>query len=89
VYETWSLTLREGHRLRVFENWVLRIFGSKRDKVTGELHNEEEIGRACGMNGDKRNAYRVLVGKQEGMEPQGRPRHRRVENIKMDHREKG
>jgi hypothetical protein len=29
------------------------------------------------------------VGKQEGMEPQGRPRHRRVENIKMDHREKG
>ena len=39
------LTLREEHRLRVFENWVLRrIFGSKRDEVTGEwrkLHNEE------------------------------------------------
>ena len=36
-YETWSLTLREEHRLRVFENWVLRrIFGSKRDEVTGE-----------------------------------------------------
>jgi hypothetical protein len=36
--ETWSLTLREGHRLRVFENRVLRrIFGSKRDEVTGEL----------------------------------------------------
>jgi hypothetical protein len=35
--ETWSLTLREGHRLRVFENRVLRtIFGSKRDGVTGE-----------------------------------------------------
>jgi hypothetical protein len=33
---TWSLTLREEHRLRVFENWVLRrIFGSKRDGVTG------------------------------------------------------
>jgi hypothetical protein len=43
--ETWSLTLREKHRLRVFENRVLRrIFGPKRDEVTGELrrlHNEE------------------------------------------------
>jgi len=43
--ETWSLTLREEHRLTVFENRVLRrIFGPKRDKVTGEwrkLHNEE------------------------------------------------
>ena len=45
VCETWSLTLREEHRLRVFENRVLRrIFGPKRDGVTGEwrkLHNEE------------------------------------------------
>jgi len=43
--ETWSLTLREEHRLRVFENRVLRrIFGSRRDKVTGvwrKIHNEE------------------------------------------------
>jgi hypothetical protein len=43
--ETWSRTLREEHRLRVFENRVLRgIFGPKRDEVTGEwrkLHNEE------------------------------------------------
>jgi hypothetical protein len=42
--ETWSLTLREEHRLRVFENRVLRIFGPKRDEVTGEwrkLHSEE------------------------------------------------
>jgi hypothetical protein len=43
--ETWSLTLREEHRLRVFENRVLRrIFGTKGDEVTGEwrkLHNEE------------------------------------------------
>jgi hypothetical protein len=43
--ETWSLTLSEEHRLRVFENRVLRrIFGPKRDEVTGELrklHNEE------------------------------------------------
>jgi len=37
-FETCSLTLREERRLRVFENRVLRrIFGPKRDKVTGEL----------------------------------------------------
>jgi hypothetical protein len=45
VCETLSLTLREEHRLRVFENRVLRrIFGPKRDEVTGgwrKLHNEE------------------------------------------------
>jgi hypothetical protein len=44
-FETWSLILREEHRLRVFENRVLRrIFGRRRDEVTGEwrkLHNEE------------------------------------------------
>ena len=35
--ETWSLTLREEHRLKVFENRMLRrIFGPKRNKVTGE-----------------------------------------------------
>ena len=35
--ETWSLTLREDRRLRVFENRVLRrVFGPKRDEVTGE-----------------------------------------------------
>src|SRR5215510_1961128 len=43
--ETWSLTLREERRVRVFENRVLRrIFGPKRDKVKGKwrkLHNEE------------------------------------------------
>jgi hypothetical protein len=44
-YETWSLTFREEYRLRVLENRVLRrIFGPRRDEVTGEwrkLHNEE------------------------------------------------
>jgi hypothetical protein len=43
--ESWSLTLREECRLRVFENRVLRrIFGPKREKVTGEwgrVHNKE------------------------------------------------
>jgi len=43
--ETWSLTLREERKLRLFENRVLRrIFGPRREEVTGEwrrLHNEE------------------------------------------------
>jgi hypothetical protein len=42
--ETWSLTLREEHKLRVFEKRVLRrIFGTKKDEVIGgwrKLHNE-------------------------------------------------
>jgi hypothetical protein len=43
--DTWSLTLRKEHKLRVFENWVLRrISGPKRKGLTGgwrKLHNEE------------------------------------------------
>jgi hypothetical protein len=79
--ETWSLTLREERRLRVFEDRALRrIFGPKRDETTGgwrRLHNEElyklysspsqvkedEMGRACSTNGEKRNECRILVGK--------------------------
>jgi hypothetical protein len=103
--ETWSLTLREKHRLRVFENRVMRIFGPKRDEVTGErrkLHNEELhdlyssssiiriikswrlrwAGHLARM-GEKRNAYRLLVGKPEGKRPLGRPRCRWVDNIRM------
>jgi hypothetical protein len=107
VCETWSLTLREEQRLRVFENSVLRrIFGPKRDEVTGEwreLHNGKLrdlysspsiiriiksrrmrwAGHVARM-GDKRNAYRLLVGKPEGKRPLGRPRRRWVDNIRMD-----
>jgi hypothetical protein len=110
--ETWSLTLREEHILRVFENRVLRrIFGSKRDEVTGEwrkLHSEELrdlysspsiiriiksrrtrwAGHVTRM-GEKRNVYRLLVGKPEGRRPLGRPRRRWVDNIKMDLGEMG
>jgi hypothetical protein len=39
--------------------------------------------------GEKRNAYRILVGKPEGKSPLGRPRRRRVDNDKMDLREIG
>jgi hypothetical protein len=72
----------------VFENRVLRIFGQKRDEVTGgsrKLHNEEiRIIRMIksmrirwaghvGRIGEK-NAYRILVEKPEGKRPLGRPR---------------
>jgi hypothetical protein len=39
--------------------------------------------------GEKRNAYRILVGNLEGKRPLRRPRHRWVENIKIDLRERG
>jgi hypothetical protein len=52
--ETWSLTLREERKLRVFDNMVLRrIFGTRRDEVTGEwkrLHNEELNDLYCSPN---------------------------------------
>ena len=98
--ETWSLTLWEERRLRVFENRVLRrIFGPKRDEVTGEwrkLHNSSPnifqviksrrmrwVGHILRM-GKRRGFYRVLVGKSEGKRPLGRPRHRWEDNIKID-----
>jgi hypothetical protein len=88
-YEIWSLTVREEHKLGVFENRVLRrIFGPKRDGVMGgwrKMYNEElhnlysspniiRIIKARRMRwaghvarmGEKRNMYRLLVGKSEG-----------------------
>jgi hypothetical protein len=53
-FETWSLKLREEHKLRESEKGVLRgTFGSKRDEVIGEwrkLHNEELYDLYCSPN---------------------------------------
>jgi hypothetical protein len=80
--------LRDEHRLRVFENSVLRrIFGPKRDEVMGEwrkLHDEElrelysspSIIRIIKHEWGTRNTYRLLVGKPEGKRSLGRPRRR-------------
>ena len=63
--ETWSITLREEHRLWVFENRVLRgIFGRKRDEVTGEwreLYNEELNDLYCSPN-----IVRVIKSRRDG-----------------------
>jgi hypothetical protein len=83
-----------------------RIFGPKRDRVTGgwrKLQNEElhnlysspsiiRIKKSRRMRwaghvarmGEKRNVYRLLVGKPEGKRPLERPRRRWIDNIKMD-----
>jgi hypothetical protein len=47
------------------------------------------MGMACSTNGEKRNAYRILVGKPEVKRPLGRPRRTCVDNIKMNRREIG
>jgi hypothetical protein len=100
------------HRLRVFENRVLRrIFGPKRDGVTVEwrrLHNEELYDLYSSPNivrviksrrmrwawhvarmGERRGAYRILVGRPKGRRPLGRPRRRWEGNIKINLQEVG
>jgi len=61
--ETWSITLREELRLRVFENRVLGIiFGPKRDEVKGEwtkLHNEKLNDLYCSPN-----IFRVIISRK-------------------------
>jgi hypothetical protein len=47
------------------------------------------MGRACSTHREKRNTYRILVGKPEGKIPLGRSRRRWVDNIKVDLREIG
>jgi predicted RNA-binding protein YlqC (UPF0109 family) len=45
---------------------------------------EDDMGRVCSKHGEKRKAYRILVGKPDGKRPLGRLRRRWDDNIKMD-----
>jgi hypothetical protein len=58
---------------------IIRIIKSKRMRWSGHV----------ARMGEKRNAYRLLVGKPEGKRPLGRPRHRWVDNIRVDFGEVG
>jgi hypothetical protein len=58
---------------------IIRVFKSRRMRWAGH----------AARWGERRNAYRILVGKPEGKRPLGRPRRRWVDNIKMDLREVG
>jgi predicted RNA-binding protein YlqC (UPF0109 family) len=49
-----------------------------------DLVEEDEMVRACFTDGEKRNAYRLLVGKPDGNKPLGRPSFMWVDNIKME-----
>jgi hypothetical protein len=93
--ETWPLTLKKKHGLRVFENRLRKTFGPKKEEGRGDwrtVHNGELHGLCSSPNiiwviksrkmkwvgyvacvGEKRNVYRVLVGKAEGKRPLGRP----------------
>jgi hypothetical protein len=66
----------ELHSLYAFQS-TIRIIKSRRMRLAG---HEARMG-------EKLNTYRILVGKPEGKSPQGRPRRRWVDNIKMDFRE--
>jgi hypothetical protein len=96
--ETWSLTLRGEHRLRVSEN-----NGSWRKLHNDEFHslysspNIVRVIKSRRMRwaghvarmGEGRGVYRVLAGRPEGKRPLGRPRRRWEDNMKLDLREIG
>jgi hypothetical protein len=97
---------RIGRSIRQLNRVLMRIFGPKRDEVTGKwrkLHNKELRDLCSSPNiiriiklrrmrwaghvvriDEKRNAYRLCVGKPEGKGTLGRPRRRWVDNVKMD-----
>jgi hypothetical protein len=90
--KTWSLTLREEHRLRVFENRVLRrIFGPKRDEVRGGWIKLPNMIIMIKSRAVRWEGHIARIGKEEinvgywwGMRPLGRPTRRRVDNGGMD-----
>jgi hypothetical protein len=74
VTEDWrKLHNEERHNFYSSSN-IIRMIKSRRMKWAGHV----------ARMGETRNAYRILVGKPEGKRPLGRPRRRRVDNIKID-----
>jgi hypothetical protein len=108
---SWAFTVVAIYAWSTLPHVLTRIFGPKRDEVTGhgrKLHNEELHNLYSSPNiirmiksrrmrwaghvarmGEKRIAYRILVGKPEGKKLLRRPRRRWVEYIKIDLREIG
>ena len=84
--ETWSVTLREEHRLRVLENRVLwKMSGPKREGVTGQRRLHKEIyGLYSSPIPFGSSTHEELVGRAEGKLPLGRPRRRWKDDNKMD-----
>jgi hypothetical protein len=85
----------ENRVLRIFGPKSDEVTGDWRKLHNGELHNlypspniirmiKSRRMRACSMNGEKRNAYRILVGKPEGGRTLERPRGRWMDDIKVD-----
>jgi predicted RNA-binding protein YlqC (UPF0109 family) len=82
---------------RIFGPKGDEVTGGWRKLHDEELHNlysspnimnfqvkEDEMGRVCSKNGEKRNAYKILVRKSEGKRPLGRSRRRGVDNMTID-----
>jgi hypothetical protein len=74
VTEEWRKLLNEELRDFYYSPSIIRIIKSRRMLLAGHV----------ARMGEKRNAYRLLVGKPEGKRPLGRPRRRWVYNIGMD-----
>jgi hypothetical protein len=68
---------------RKLHNEELRDLFSSPSIINNNQVEDDEMGGSCSANGEKRIAYRLLVGKPEGKKPLGRPRHRWVDNIRM------
>jgi hypothetical protein len=70
-------------------NWTDSLDKRPKRKKTDDQIKDDVMGGECSTNGEKRNAYWILVVNPEGKIPLGRPRRRWVDNIKMDLREIG
>jgi hypothetical protein len=67
---------------------IINLYSSPNIIIMIKSRKMRWVGHVAGM-GAKKNVYRIMVGKVEGKRPLGRPRHRWVENIKIDLRKTG